>query len=342
VANAGELPASVRSQLDRLDRRRLVAYHRIHLRARQLDADGPVERPGGDRGQQRVRPDVSLAAEAAAQEMGYDGDLLERNAKHDRNQFLGAEDVLGGLVECQPAARIPGRHRRVRLHLIMVAIRCRVGVRDPKDALANALLGVADGRGDWPQELWRIDRRLRRLPVKEDRPISPILDGGQRCGVHGLVASRCDDQGDRLAGIMNFIVLQGKIALAVRMKMTPWLWRRVHARHVAMREDRQHARRLLGGPGIDRYRPTVGDGAMDHDGVRGIRKRDVRRIDGPAGHLQPSIGPRNRRSDCVHLRPPATCNARKTARLARACRQLSQMTLATRWTAARKLRAVFS
>ena len=66
MANAGELPASVRGQLDRLDRRRLVADHRIHLRARELDADGPVQRPGGDRGQQRVWPHVSLAAEAAA------------------------------------------------------------------------------------------------------------------------------------------------------------------------------------------------------------------------------------------------------------------------------------
>ena len=43
---------------------------------------------------------------------------------------------------------------------------------------------------------------------------------------------------------MNFVILQGKVALAVRMKVTPWLRRRIHARHVAMREDRQHAWRL--------------------------------------------------------------------------------------------------
>ena len=92
---------------------------------------------------------------------------------------------------------------------------------------------------------------LAVCPAEEDRPFGLILDGDQRRGMHGLVASRCDDQGDRLAGIVNFVVLQGKVALAVRMKVTPWLRRRIHARHVAMREDRQHAWRLLGGPGID-------------------------------------------------------------------------------------------
>ena len=94
--------------------------------------------------------------------------------------------------------------------------------------------------------------------LKKTAAFSLILDGDQRRGMHGLVASGCDDQGDRLAGIVNFVVLQGKVALAMRMKMAPWLRRRVHARHVAMGEDRQHARRLLGGlVSIDTVRPLA-------------------------------------------------------------------------------------
>src|SRR5208337_3911899 len=50
--------------------------HRIHLRAGELQAYRPVQNPRGERRQQRMRPDVALAAEPATEKPGYNVDLL--------------------------------------------------------------------------------------------------------------------------------------------------------------------------------------------------------------------------------------------------------------------------
>ncbi len=62
------------------------------------------------------------------------------------------------------------------------------------------------------------------------------------------------------------------------MKVAPWLWRRVHARHVAMREHRDDARRFIGGRRIDRHRPAISDGALHDRGVRRVRDWNFRRV----------------------------------------------------------------
>jgi hypothetical protein len=64
-----KLAVVVRAQRDCLDGRRLVFRHRIHLRARELDADRPVDRLGGNRGHQRMRPHIGFPAEPAADEL---------------------------------------------------------------------------------------------------------------------------------------------------------------------------------------------------------------------------------------------------------------------------------
>src|SRR2546426_10233006 len=99
VSNAGQLPILAGAERNGLDGRRLVAGHRIHLRARQLQTHWATQNLRRERRQDRMRPDISLAAEATAQEGRYDIDLFLGYAEHDRQKLPGAEDVLGRLIE---------------------------------------------------------------------------------------------------------------------------------------------------------------------------------------------------------------------------------------------------
>ena len=98
VADAGQLAVTVGAESDRLNGRRLVAHHRVHLRAGELQADRPVHHLRGERGQQRVRPGPGLAAETAAQELAHDIDFLLRNTEHERDQLPRADDHLRRVV----------------------------------------------------------------------------------------------------------------------------------------------------------------------------------------------------------------------------------------------------
>ena len=130
VADAGQLAVTVGAERDRLNGRRLVADHRVHLRAGKLQADRPVHHLRGERGQQRVRPGPGFAAESTAQKLAYDVDFLLRNAEHERHQLLRADDHLGRVVQRQRAGVIPDRQRHVRLHLVVMAVGHRIGLLD--------------------------------------------------------------------------------------------------------------------------------------------------------------------------------------------------------------------
>ena len=83
VADPGQLAVTVAAESDRLNGRRLMAHHRVHLRAGERQADRPVHRLRGERGQQRVRPGPGLTAEPAAEELAHDIDLLLGNTEHE-------------------------------------------------------------------------------------------------------------------------------------------------------------------------------------------------------------------------------------------------------------------
>src|SRR6185437_2926378 len=100
------------------------------------------------------------------------------------------------------------------------------------------------------------------------------------------------NQSYRLAGVVYPVVLERQVPLSVRTKVAPGLGRRVQARHVAMREYRNDAWRLFGGPGVDRHRTAIGDGAVDDRRMRGAGDRNIGRVPGAAGHLQPTVGAR--------------------------------------------------
>ena len=237
-----------------------------------------------------MRPDIALAAEAAAQEVRHDIDLFRRYAEHDRHQLLGAEDVLGRFIECQRAVALPDRRRGVRLHLIVVAIGGRIGLLDPDGAGRDTLVGIADRRADRPQKLWRIDGLHRHVRAEHQRPLGLVFDADQRPGMARLVERRRDHQRDRLAGVVDLVVLQRQIALPVRMEVAPGLWRRVHARHVAMGKYRQHAGRIRRGRRVDRHCPAVCYRTVDDRSMHRACDRNIGRVARAAGHLERSIG----------------------------------------------------
>src|SRR5881397_3846224 len=78
VTDASQPAILARAQRDRLYRRRLVADHRVHLCAGELQSHRSLQHLRRERRQQGMWPDIGLAAEAAAQEMGHDVDLLRQ------------------------------------------------------------------------------------------------------------------------------------------------------------------------------------------------------------------------------------------------------------------------
>ncbi len=85
MADAVELAIPFRAQRNRLDACRLVAYHRIHLRAGELHTHGFAQHLCGKSRNQGMWPHIAFAAEAAAEKLRDHVDLRWRDAKHDRH-----------------------------------------------------------------------------------------------------------------------------------------------------------------------------------------------------------------------------------------------------------------
>src|SRR6476660_10079325 len=94
MPDTGEFAVMARTQSGCLNGCRLVADHRIHLSAGELEADRPVHHFRGESGQQSVRPGPGLAAESPSQELADDIDFFLRNTEHLRSELLCADDHL--------------------------------------------------------------------------------------------------------------------------------------------------------------------------------------------------------------------------------------------------------
>src|SRR5580704_9821467 len=80
---------------------------------------------------------------------------------------------------------------------------------------------------------------------------------------------------DRLTCVMDLVILQGEIRLPMRMKMAPGLRRRIQARHIAVREDRQHTRGRFRGGDVEEYGSTVRDRAVDDGATHSVWERYI-------------------------------------------------------------------
>src|SRR5579864_2611424 len=99
VTNAVQLAASLRTELDYLQARRLMADHGIHLCARKLNVNRPVQHLRYECCDQSMRPDIRLAAKTTTEKMTNDVDLLLRNAENHGDQVPGTKNVLRGFVQ---------------------------------------------------------------------------------------------------------------------------------------------------------------------------------------------------------------------------------------------------
>src|SRR6266446_2090271 len=103
MADAIQLAIRRRTQCDRLNACRLMAHHRIHLRTSKLDANRHPQFPCSKSREKRVRPDITFAPEATAQEFTYNVDLFGRYSEHYRDQLFRSEDMLGCFIKSQRA-----------------------------------------------------------------------------------------------------------------------------------------------------------------------------------------------------------------------------------------------
>src|ERR1700693_1098394 len=113
MTDARQLAGLVGGQGDRLNCGRLMACHGVHLRTGQLNAHGTPYEPGRNDRQQRMRPDVSFAAEAPAHVARDDSDFLWRYFERDGHEVSQGEDSLTRFEDCEMSARIPAGQGRV-------------------------------------------------------------------------------------------------------------------------------------------------------------------------------------------------------------------------------------
>src|SRR6266576_2353060 len=107
VANAVQLTISLRTELDCLQARRLMADHGIHLCARKLNVHRPVQHPRCERRDQSMRPNIRLAAKTTAEKMTNDVDLFLGNAENHGDELPGPENVLRGFVQRKRSIVVP-------------------------------------------------------------------------------------------------------------------------------------------------------------------------------------------------------------------------------------------
>ena len=309
MTDARQLAGLVGGQGDRLNCGRLMACHGVHLCTGQLNAHGTPYDPGRNDRQQRMRPDVSFASEAPAHVTRNDGDFLWGDFQCDRHEVAQREDALTCLEDRQTSARIPSRHGGVRFHLVVVPIGGGVDALDPDRAVREPLCRVPHRGVHRPQELRRIERAQRGLGVEYHGGLHLVLDRDQRTGVCRLIQRVGDYQCHRLSGIVNLIVLQHQIALAVWMQVNPRLLYGLDARHVAVGEHGHHAGRPFRGRRINGNRTAVGDRAMHDRPVQSTCERHVRRVLRATGDLESPFETSHWLSYGTHARAPAVCSA---------------------------------
>src|SRR5580704_9320126 len=156
-----------------------------------------------------------------------------------------------------------------------------------------------------------MDSVFRRLPVEHRSGLRFVLCPDQRSGKSCLIVCTGDYESDGLVSVQNLVVLQRKIGLPVRMQVTPRLWRRVHAWHIAMRKNLEDAGSLFSCARVDRDCPAVCNRALDEYAIDNISYRNICRIARGAGRFEAPVDSRKWLSNRVHKRAPASFESPK-------------------------------
>ena len=112
------------------------------LLASQYDFHGSPEFVGGSRGERCVRPRPQFPAEAGAEELRDDADVLATNTKHRAKNPSAIVDGLARLVECELVV-VPDRDRCVEFDGIVSLNGSGVRLTDLDGRRSEGRLGVA-------------------------------------------------------------------------------------------------------------------------------------------------------------------------------------------------------
>ena len=285
VREGGDAPVFGGADADALRRRRTVVDEIGGLRARQRDLDRPPDLFGGDRGEDHLRPDAGLAAEAAADERREHAHILGREGERLGDGAAGGTDHLVAGADQQLAVS-PGDGAGMRFE--------RGGIMDRRRVAA---VEHHRGGGQRRIEIADVDRRqeaelvvaLHRLRVLIEAIAAGLgMDDDQRRGVAGDALVGGDDDRDRLA------VMEDRIGIAMRRGL------RIaaagdHAR-VAV-DHREHAGHVLRGGAVDGGDPAAADRRADDRGISGVRVGALIGVAGGAADLRRPFDARHRRAE---------------------------------------------
>ena len=206
MADGHERPVAFGTEPDRLVRAGLVAMRGEGLGPRQRQLHRTPDFARRDRGEDLVRPDIALAAEAATDERvahahGFRRDGERRGERHAHTPY-----PLRRIVESQPSIAPVGDRSR-RFHRVVVAVGGAIDVLDAHCCARESLVDVADAR-----VRLRVGREgnalIERLAKVDGRGLLLVAHAHEPGGIHRLLEGFGDDQRDRLSLVLDAIALQ--------------------------------------------------------------------------------------------------------------------------------------
>ncbi len=281
-------------------RLRAVPVGGVHVRPGQHELDRPAHGTGGGAGQDGVRPDRSLRAEPAAEVARDHPDVLERYVQRLADDVLGVAQGLCGLVH-RHLRPLPHGGGGVGFDRVVVVHGDRVLGLDADVGLRHALGDVAPLEGVGAVRSAGLHERLTHRQLAQRAAGFLVLDLDQLGGPLRLLQRLRDDEGDRLAGVVDLGRLDGDEGLEERP-----VGGLLQPRHGLVGVDGDDSAGGLGGAGVDPGDAPAGDGAHRHVPVQQPGDTDVRGVLGRTGHLQPGLHAGERPADDVgvHREPP--------------------------------------
>ena len=281
-----QVAIAVRAHAQGLPRRSAVSHRTKHLLATEHQFDRLSDHTGRHDAENLRSGDQSFAPEAAAEERTADVNLVRGDAEKSGEAALRHGQTLARRIDRERIA-VPCGHDRMRLHRIVILGRGLVGRFDLLRGCGKTGLDVApmyfcrisDADARRHEALGRIKLNPRRIGIVARRQ----QRGSFRRGLQRLR----DDDGDRLVGVTDPVVLQQikpkheGICFCVRV-----LGER---RFVGRRHHLNDARMGFGGRNIEKSDAAACDAAHRHHGVEHPGRMVVGGVPGGAGDFEDSL-----------------------------------------------------
>ncbi len=284
----------------------------------QLEAHRAPGAAGGHRGKGDVRPGPQRRAEGAADEGIDDAHLVGRDAEAAGDLVAFVADPLG-LAPQREVFALPVRDGGVRLHRVVLLARLRVDRIDPDGCGGEGGVGVALAGLRTASLLGgSLGGRLGEAGVEVQLAagIGRVGHADQRRRIQSLRLRRRHHQRDRLTTEPDLGILQHPQLLARHRVHRRPLGRRLIGQPlgVEMGQHQQHARRALGGRGVDRGDAAGGDRAVVRRRVGEAVGMELGGVTGAARHLGGPVHAGEGRADRGHASAPVSISARATVR----------------------------